>query len=90
MDEEIKAAEQYLRQRFADVIQQADAGVITDAKAAAFMYGEIRALLADGQKTKYASQTNRKRALAVQIVIDIVNQYDIKAPEIFNKRTWTQ
>ena len=90
MDEEIKAAEQYLRQRFADVIQQADAGVITDAKAAAFMYGEIRALLADGQKTKYASKTNRKRALAVQIVIDIVNQYDIKAPEIFNKRTWTQ
>ena len=90
VEEEIKAAERYLRQRFAEVIQQADAGVITDAKAAAHMYGEIRALLTDGHKTAYVKQTIRRRALAVQVVIDIVNQFDIKAPEIFNKRTWAQ
>ena len=90
VEEEIKAAERYLRQRFAEVIQQADAGVITDAKAAAYMYREIRALLTDGHKTAYVKQTIRRRALAVQVVIDIVNQFDIKAPEIFNKRTWAQ
>lgn len=87
MEEEVKAA---LRQHFADVIQQADAGIITDAKAAAYMYGEIRAQLADGKKPKYNKPPLNKRALAVQIVIDTVNQYGIKAPEIFNKGTWTE
>ena len=90
MDEEKRAATQYIREKFADVIQQADAGAITDAQAAAFIYGEIRKLIADGHKSDYAKRIVKKRSLAVQIAIDLVKEYDIKAIEIFNKRTWVE
>ena len=87
MDDE-KTFAQLLKEHYADAIRKADGGVITDAQAAAAIYPDIRKRLAGKNETGYVRRIIQKRPLAVQIIIDLVKEYDVKAIEIFNKGTW--
>lgn len=86
MDEKAFAAA--LKETYGDAIQKADGGVITDAQAAAAIYADIRKRIAGKNETGYVRRIVQKRPLAVQIIIDLVKEYDVKAIEIFNKGTW--
>ena len=86
MDEKVFAAA--LKETYGDAIQKADGGVITDAQAAAAIYADIRKRIAGKNETGYVRRIVEKRPLAVQIIIDLVKEYDVKAIEIFNKGTW--
>lgn len=86
MDEKAFSAE--LKETYGDAIQKADSGVITDAQAAAAIYADIRKRIAGKNETGYVRRIVQKRPLAVQIIIDLVKEYDVKAIEIFNKGTW--
>lgn len=86
MDEKAFAAA--LKETYGDEIQKADGGVITDAQAAAEIYADIRKRIAGKNETGYVRRIVQKRPLAVQIIIDLVKEYDVKAIEIFNKGTW--
>jgi len=89
MDDE-KAFVRMLKEAYGDAIQKADGGVITDAQAAAAIYGDIRLRIAKEHETGYVKKIIKKRQIAVQIILDLVKEYDVKAIEIFNKRTWEQ
>lgn len=86
MDE--KAFADALKEAYADAIQKADGGVITDAQAAAAIYADIRKRIAGKRETGYVRRIVQKRPVAIQIIIDLVKEYDVKAIEIFNKGTW--
>ena len=87
MDDEKEFA-RMLKENYAAAIQKANAGIITDAQAAAAIYADILKRLEDSHETAYVKKIVQKRPLAIQIIIDLVEEYDVKAIEIFNKRTW--
>ena len=86
MDEKAFAAA--LKEAYAEAIRKADGGVISDAQAAAAIYADIRKRIAGKNETGYVRRIVQKRPLAIQIIIDLVKEYDVKAIEIFNKGTW--
>ena len=76
MDEE-KTFAQLLKEHYAEAIKKADGGVITDAQAAAAIYADIRKRLAGKSDTRYVRRIIQKRPIAVQIIIDLVKEYDV-------------